>query len=87
MVYPEAASWTTLSGLEACLDRFANAAYWREQARCSRAYFETHYSPALFARMLAANGRLQRGGMPPLQPYRPDHQGRQRALAMLAQIG
>jgi hypothetical protein len=87
MVYPEAASWTTLSGLEACLDRFANAAYWREQARCSRAYFETHYSPALFARMLAANGRLQRGGMPPLQPYRPDHQGRQRALVMLAQIG
>lgn len=91
LVYPEAPVWTTLDGMEACLRRFMEGAYWREQATASRDYYDRYHANALFAAMLGADAAppdpgSQSSAPPPLKPYRPDLALRAGARALARQL-
>jgi hypothetical protein len=87
LVYPAAPSWSTLDELDDRLQRFGHADYWREQATASWAYFATYHCPALFTRMLRANGRLPGAAPPPLKPYRPGLAERLQTIALTGEHG
>lgn len=84
LVYPEAPSWSCLHQLPARLQAFDDPAYWQAQATASRAHFDRHHARGLFAQMLTANGAMAGASPPPLAPYRPAFEERQRARALSA---
>jgi hypothetical protein len=72
LIYPTALTWSTIDEFDRALEQF-NQAFWLNQARESRAYFERYHSPALFVDHLEKHGvSVDSGDVPEMKLYQPE---------------